>query len=282
MAQYLDSTGLGTLVTKIKQNFITNVASGASDASTVKINVAKNGTSSTVNIPSATTSVAGAMSANDKQVLTKLANRYSFGISSFTAEPSVAELGLDVDKVVKLTWNFSNEDFHRVSSQQITANGAYTGSANPVNTKTQSFTIPKENITAGTGKKIVTFTLNAKADANATTAEPKTCTTTFVHPSYCFVVAANKTSVTSADIPSKNNNKAVINTKSRTVSISQTNQKLVYVYPSYFGDLTSIKDGNGFQGFSGYTKSTFSMGSTTYNAYIQNTPATANGSYTFA
>lgn len=281
MAKYLDSTGLNTLVGKIKQNFITNVASGTSDASTVKINVAKNGTNSTVNIPSATTSVAGAMSANDKQVLTKLANRYQFGISSFSADPSVAELG--AEKVVKLTWNFSNEDFHKVSMQQITATGAYTGSANPVNTKTHSFTIPKENITAGTERKIVTFTLNAKADANATTAEPKTCTTTFVHPSYCFVVAANKTAVTSDDIPSENNNKAVLNTKSRTVyNISQTNQKLVYVYPSYFGNLTSIKDGNGFQGFGGYTKSTFSMGGTTYNAYIQNTPATATGSYTFA
>lgn len=281
MAKYLDSAGLGTLVEQIKQNFITKVESGATDASTVKINVAKNGTNSTVNIPSATTSVAGAMSANDKQVLTKLANRYQFGISSFAADPSVAEL--NVEKVVKLTWNFSNEDFHRVSMQQITATGAYTDSANPVNTKTHSFIIPKENIIAGAERKIVTFTLNAKADANATTAEPKTCTTTFVHPSYCFVVAANKTAVTSDDIPSENDNKAVLNTKSRTVyNISQTNQKLVYVYPSYFGNLTSIKDGNGFQGFSGYTKSTFSMGGTTYNAYIQNTPATATGSYTFA
>lgn len=281
MAKYLDSAGLGTLMGQIKQNFITNVASGATDASNVKINVTKNGTATTVNIPSATTSAAGAMSANDKQVLTKLANRYQFGISSFAADPSVAELG--AEKVVKLTWDFSNKDFHRVSSQQITATGAYTGSANPVDTKTHSFIIPKENITAGAERKIVTFTLNAKADANATTAEPKTCTTTFVHPSYCFVVAANKTAVTSDDIPSKDNNKAVLNTKSRTVyNISQTNQKLVYVYPSYFGNLTSIKDGNGFQGFSGYTKSTFSMGGTTYNAYIQNTPATATGSYTFA
>lgn len=280
MAQYLDSTGLGTLVTKIKQNFITGVESGATDASTVKINVTKNGTASTVNIPSATTSAAGAMSANDKQILTKLAGRYPFGISSFTTKSSVAELG--VAETVELNWNFSNEDFHRVSSQKVTATGAYTGSATPaVGTKTQSFAIPKENVEAGEARKIVTFTLEAKADSDSTT-KTATCTTTFVHPSYCFVVAANKTSVTSADIPSENNNKAVLNTANRTVYISQSNQKLVYVYPSYFGNLTSIKDGNGFQGFSGYEKSTFSMGGTTYNAYIQKTPATADGSYTFA
>lgn len=280
MAQYLDSTGLGTLVTKIKQNFITEVASGATDASTVKINVTKNGTTSTVNISSATTSAAGAMSANDKQILTKLAGRYPFGISSFTTKSSVAELG--VAKTVELNWNFSNEDFHRVSSQKVTATGAYAGSATPeVGTKTQPFAIPKENVEAGEARKIVTFTLEAKADSNSTT-KTATCTTTFVHPSYCFVVAANKTSVNSADIPSENNNKAVLNTANRTVHISQSNQKLVYVYPSYFGNLTSIKDGNGFQGFSGYEKSTFGMGGTTYNAYIQKTPATADGSYTFA
>ena len=220
------------------------------------------------------------MSANDKQILTKLAGRYPFGISSFTTKSSVAELG--VAKTVELNWAFSNEDFHRVSSQKVTATGAYTGSATPaVGTKAQSFAIPKENVTAGDSRKIVTFTLEANADSNSTT-KTATCTTTFVHPSYCFVVAADKTSVTSADIPSKDNNKAVLNTANRTVSISQSNQKLVYVYPSYFGNLTSIKDGNGFQGFSGYTKSTFDMGGTTYNAYIQNTSATATGSYTFA
>ena len=280
MAQYLDSTGLDTLVTQIKQNFITGVASGTSNASTVKINVAKNGTNSTVNIPSATTSVAGAMSANDKQVLTKLANRYPFEISSFAADPSVAELG--AMKVIKLTWNFSNEDFHRVSSQSITATGAYTGSASPaVGTKTQSFTIPSTSVSAGAERKVVTFTLNAGADADATI-KSKTCTTTFVHASYCGVVEANKASLTASEIVNLGN-KAVLDTRNRTVSITQTNQKLVYAYPAYLGNLSSIKDGNGFQGFSGYSKlAAVNVNGTNYNIYMQKTPATATGSYTFA
>ena len=241
---------------------------------------ADSGSAGGITIDVATSAKAGVMSANDKAILTKLANRYPFDISSFYPDSSVAELG--AEKVIKLTWAFSNEDFHRVSSQNITATGAYTGSAKPaVGTKIQSFTIPSTSVSAGAEKKVVTFTLNAGADADAIT-KSKTCTTTFVHASYCGVVEANKASLTAAEITALGN-KAVLNTRNRTVSISQSNQKLVYAYPAYLGDLTSIKDGNGFQGFSGYSKLTaVTVNGTNYNIYMQKTPATATGSYTFA
>jgi cyclophilin family peptidyl-prolyl cis-trans isomerase len=261
-----------------KADTVNGVAAGNNDASNIKINVTKNSAISSISIPSATTSAAGAMSAADKAILTKLANRYPFDISWISVKPDVAELG--TDNVVNLSWNFSNEDFHRVTSQKVAGTGAYTGSATPaVGTKTQSFSIPKENVTSGTDRKVVTFTLTAIADS---TTKTKTCTVTFVHASYCGVVDANKASLTAAEII-KLGNKAVINSKNRTVSITQSNQKLVYAYPAYFGDLTSIKDGNGFQGFSGYSKLTaVTVNGTNYNVYMQKTPATATGSYTFA
>lgn len=263
-----------------KADTVNGVAAGTNDARYIKINVTKNSATSSINIPSATIYAAGAMSANDKVILTKLANRYPFDISSFYPDSGVAELG--AEKVIKLTWAFSNEDFHRVSSQSITATGAYTGSAKPaVGNKTQSFTIPSTSVLASAERKVVTFTLNAGADADAIT-KSKTCTTTFVHASYCGVVEANKASLTAAEITALGN-KAVLNTRNRTVSISQSNQKLVYAYPAYLGDLTSIKDGNGFQGFSGYSKLTaVTVNGTNYNIYMQKTPATATGSYTFA
>nr|DAM74660.1 MAG TPA: hypothetical protein [Crassvirales sp.] len=261
-----------------KADTVNGVAAGSNDANYIKINVTKNSATSSISIPSATTSAAGAMSAADKAILTKLANRYPFDISWINAKPDVAELG--TDNVVNLSWNFYNEDFHRVTSQKVAGTGAYTGSATPaVGTKTQSFSIPKENVTPGTDRKVVTFTLTAIADS---TTKTKTCTVTFVHASYCGVVDANKASLTAAEIV-KLGNKAVINSKNRTVSITQSNQKLVYAYPAYFGDLTSIKDGNGFQGFSGYSKLTaVTVNGTNYNVYMQKTPATATGSYTFA
>lgn len=263
-----------------KADTVNGVAAGTNDASNIKINITKNSATSSISIPSATTSTAGAMSANDKAILTKLANRYPFDISSFYPDNSVAELG--AEKAIKLTWAFSNEDFHRVSSQSIAASGAYTGSASPaVGTKTQTFTIPSTSVAAGAERKVVTFTLTAKADGNTVT-KSKTCTTTFVHASYCGIVEASKASLTAAEITALGN-KAVLNTRNRTVSITQSNQKLVYAYPAYLGDLSSIKDGNGFQGFSGYSKLTaVTVNGTNYNIYMQKTPATATGSYTFA
>lgn len=264
-----------------KANTVKSINSTRNTNSVFINSVLNNGTNgSTGEIPAATTSYAGAMTANDKAILTKLANRYPFDISSFYPDNSVAELG--AEKAIKLTWAFSNEDFHRVSSQSVAASGAYTGSASPaVATKTQTFTIPSTSVAAGAERKVVTFTLTAKADGNTVT-KSKTCTTTFVHASYCGVVEASKASLTAAEIINLGN-KAVLNTRNRTVSITQSNQKLVYAYPAYLGDLSSIKDGNGFQGFSGYSKLTaVTVNGTNYNIYMQKTPATATGSYTFA
>lgn len=261
-----------------KVDTVNGVAAGTNDATNIKINITKNSSTSSISIPSATTSAAGAMSANDKAILGKLANRYPFAISSFYPNNSVAELG--AEKVVNLNWAFDNEDFHSVSSQKISATGAYTSLLDlPGNIKGATFTIPSTNVSTGAERKVVTFVLEAKAD---TVTKTKTCTTTFVHASYCGVVDANKTSLTATEITALGN-KAVLNTKNRTVSISQSNQKLVYAYPTYLGDLTSIKDGNGFQGFSGYSKLTaVTVNGTSYNIYMQKTPATATGSYTFA
>lgn len=263
-----------------KADTVNGIAAGTNDASNIKINITKNSATSSINIPSATTSAAGAMSASDKAILGKLANRYPFDISSFYPDNSVAELG--AEKVVNLNWAFANEDFHSVSSQKITATGAYTSSiVLPSISKKATFTIPSTNVSAGADRKVVTFSLEAKADTDTVT-KTKTCTTTFVHASYCGVVDANKTSLTATEITALGN-KAVLNTKNRTVSISQSNQKLVYAYPAYLGDLSSIKDGNGFQGFSGYSKLTaVTVNGTSYNIYMQKTPATATGSYTFA
>lgn len=231
-------------------------------------------------IPAATTSAAGVMTAADKNILTKLANRYPFDISSFGASPSVAEIGKDNGAKVTLSWGYQNEDFHTVSSQSLRGTQGISGEPTvAVGTKTYTTAVIAPE--AGTDKVTVAFSLAAKADGNATT-KTKTCSAVFVHAGYCGAVAADKTSLTAAEIITLGN-KAVINGKNRTVSITQKNQKLVYAYPAYFGDLTSIKDGNGFQGFSGYTKlAAVTVNGTSYNVYMQNTPATATGSYTFA
>lgn len=235
---------------------------------------------STATIPAATTTQAGVMSAADKNVLNKIAAKYPFGISGISANPNVVEIS--TKSTPNISWNFANEEFHPVRTQSLQSDNGYIAQATnvPVGTKSYKRTSNTAYLIPDTGQKQVdTITLTVTTtDGNTKTAS---VTITHVHANYCGIVAANKTSLTKDEIIALGN-KAVINGRNRTVSIAQTNQKLVYAYPAYFGDLTSIKDGNGFQGFSGYTKNTVSVNGTIYNVYIQNTPATAIGSYTFA
>lgn len=235
---------------------------------------------STANIPAATTTQAGVMSAADKSVLNKIAAKYPFNISGIFANPSVVEI--NTASTPKISWNFANEEFHPVKSQSLISDNGYISKAITVAVGTKSYTR-----TSGTDYQIpdngrkqedkVTLTVTT-TDGNTKTAD---VTIVHVHANYCDVVAADKTSLTKAEVIALRN-KAIINGRNRSVSIVQNNQKLVYAYPAYFGNLTSIKDGNGFQGFSGYTKQTVDVNGTIYNVYIQNTAATASGTYSFA
>lgn len=72
-------------------------------------------------------------------------------------------------------------------------------------------------------------------------------------------------------------------TKSNNISTTLNNQKFVYLYPSSFGDLTSIKDGNGFEYLSDFTKVTnLTINGESYIGYIKNSAATATITFKFS
>lgn len=249
----------------------------AASTNTVNINAnnSKGTNISTASIPAASTSAAGVMTASDKNILNKLAARYPLQIASLSVSPSVYELGTSIQPTV--SWSYSNEDFHTVGVQTLKS------------TDTNIFpSIGMDDGKLRTKQSGAAYTVPTQATQKTDTITlitgslSKSVNIIGVHASYCGKVAASKTSLTADEI-SKLGNKAVLNGKGRTVSISQSNEKLVYAYPAYFGDLSSIKDGNGFQGFSGYTKlAAVTVNGASYNVYMQNTPATATGSYTFA
>lgn len=266
-----------------KVDTVNEVTAGATNASTIKLAVSKNGVNTSVDIPAATTIKAGAMSAADKNVLNKIAAKYPFSISGISANPSVVEIGTSAQPTI--SWSFANEEFHPVNSQNLKSDNGYislTGENVTVGNKSykakNAYSIPQ-----GSRKQ------NDKVTLTVTTTDGDTktayVTIVHVHANYCGVVSADKTSLTAAEVialATQDKGKVVINGRSRSVAVTQNNQKLVYAYPAYFGDLASIKDGNGFQGFSGYTKKTVDVNGATYNVYIQNTAATASGTYTFA
>ena len=234
------------------------------------------GTKSTVAINAATSTSAGAMSAQDKKNIDRLiADTYPFGITSFgNTSGGVLEKG--TTKSFNLNWGFKNTDYNKVTSQTISGGSLSAPASVAVGTLTYAIA----NLTDATtdAAKTFTYTLTAKSGDNTKTAQTSV---TFVHRSYAGVVAADKTALTAAEVKALANS-VVQNSKSRSVSLSQNNQKIAYCYPAYLGNLSSIKDGNGFQGFGGYTKSQVTVDGVVYNVYLQNTAAISSGTYTFA
>ena len=64
--------------------------------------------------------------------------------------------------------------------------------------------------------------------------------------------------------------------KSDAITISLTNQRIIYMYPKSFGNLTSIKDANNFDYINSYTLSNATVNDVEYNIYILTDPVTIN------
>ena len=53
-------------------------------------------------------------------------------------------------------------------------------------------------------------------------------------------------------------------------------QRIAYIYPKSFGELTSIKDANGFDYINSYTLSTSIFNNVEYNVYVMKDQVTIN------
>ena len=65
--------------------------------------------------------------------------------------------------------------------------------------------------------------------------------------------------------------------KSSTLTFNMTNQRVVYMYPKSFGNLTSIKDANNFDYINSYTLTNMTLDNVEYNVYILTDAVTING-----
>ena len=260
-----------------KKNETVKSVTKSADANNVNLAIAKaDGTSATTTIGAASSTAAGAMTATDKKNLDKLvADTYPFGITSFS-NTSGGTLEKGTTKSFSLNWSYKNTDYNPIQHQQISDGSS--SAATTVAPGTTTFAIADLTDNGKTAAKTFVYTLTAIGGSTTKTAQTSV---TFVHRSYAGVVDASKTALTATEIKALTN-QAVQNSKSRTLSFTQNNQKIAYCYPAYLGNLSSIKDGNGFQGFSGYIKSTVDVDGVTYNVYLSANAATASGSYTFA
>lgn len=71
----------------------------------------------------------------------------------------------------------------------------------------------------------------------------------------------------------------ILNTsKNRTFEdITMKNSRFAYVYPSSFGEITSIKDANNFEYINSYTKNVMEVEGVEYFAYVLTDPVTITG-----
>lgn len=218
----------------------------------------------------ATTSADGLMSAADKKAFDILKGRYPLTINSFTASPSLLEVGASAD--ITFTWALSNTDFHGSYSQEIVVDGA-----TPVSVEKSKNTYKKTALVGATSATTKSAVINITESGKTTIS--KSVSITYHYPTYIGVVA-NGTTVNETLI--KGLTKSIEWSKSKTSTLSQVNQLIVYAYPKNYGTLVSIKDGNGFEGIGGYTVSTITVDGQEYYIYVQKLPATASSTYKFA
>lgn len=189
-------------------------------------------------------------------------------------------------KDVTIQWSYTNESYFPVTAQSLS--GGSLSADTPVVVGTNTYTVSGVTNTATDAKTTYDYVLTAKSNSYTATGHTYV---TFVHKSYAGAVAGNTTSLTAADI--KGLAKSLI-TDSRSQSytgVTQSGQKLVFCIPAYLGNITSIKNSSGFEGYhpnaikdadKGYLKSTVNVDGVTYNVYLQVSTATATDDYKIA
>lgn len=185
--------------------------------------------------------------------MTTVKNKFPLSISSFTVTPQTIPVGEGTTNVT-YKWSYNNEDVHAVVKQTMNDTSIL------ANIRTVEMPID------------ITTAANITATLKANDTLTKTTTVYVVHYSYTGLVSASTTTVTDPTGLTP----IVHYGKGYEYQYNQANQKIVYLYPTSYGSLTSIVDQNGFEGISGFEKQTVTINNVQYYLYISKIPATSN------
>lgn len=164
-------------------------------------------------------------------------------------------------------------------SASFTASGASTGNfnyffGNNVLASSNNLGLGGSQIVNSSTNGTVTFTLRGvNPETNAAISQTRTAT--YVYPYYYGMSAVNYS--TTGNV-SASLTQLVQALGTKTVAITGTSAYVYFCYPAAYADLTSIKDGNGFEVFSSFTKYTRNQDGApgkwagiSYNIYRSNT-----------
>lgn len=190
----------------------------------------------------ATTTTTDAMSADIKKLMDKA---FPFTVK-VSIDKTLAKKGTSQAVKVTITPKIGDDN---TNADEIMINGAEHHGATPY--------VYSDTATA-------TTTYNVRVSKDSRSAQGS-ATITFVNPSYDGAVAANFT-VTEANI------KALTETlrsgKGGTRTFNLNNQKACIAYPKAFGAATAIKDANGFDYLTSYTRSELNVNGELYYVYL--------------
>lgn len=165
-----------------------------------------------------------------------------FKINSFTLNPSISEKGTTVKVIAN--WSYNKDISEQNLNNEVVEASLRTKEISSISTNT-------------------TFTLKAKSTGGIE--KTSTATIKFVSPSYYGVV---DTLTPTAEVI-KALTKKIKDGKAFTYdNISLSDSRTCYAYPKAFGEISSVKDGNGFDIKSSFTKSEIQIDEVDYLVYI--------------
>lgn len=177
---------------------------------------------------------------------------------TLSANPMLIEVGVPTN--VTLSWEV------RRRNKDVTTES--------VNTINSALVTGKSNVYAvnESAEKELNYILTAIFEGLT---ESKTVKPKVTRPSYFGSVQKNWSASENAV---KDLTKSLKGTREATYSgISISDGIIVYAYPVSFGELTSIKDGNGYEILPGYSRTTVTVNGIPYYCYYLTVPVTATG-----
>jgi hypothetical protein len=195
---------------------------------------------------------------------------------SLSASPTTIQASTDVS--VTITPRFNKNDAGDMTSCSITGGqqehtelSAFSESVNLAHGASMTF-----NMTANYGEGPIKQTgILGIDDPNNIKAGSKTTSVSIRAYALSYRGAISGDAVTEADVASFSSE--LLTGRSRTYTFNLDNQRCVFMYPSSFGNLSDIKDANGFGYMDSYNHSTMTYNGVEYNVYVLKDPTSISG-----
>ena len=175
---------------------------------------------------------------------------------TFGASATVVKAGAEASVI--LSWSISRK------GRDVTAQAAIELDSTPLSGSSRNMAV---NLAHAATRQ---FTLKATFEGIETT---RTCTVRGTLPTYFGTVASGWTPTAAAV---KALTELTIGSRQPTrTAVTLNDSRIVLAYPKDFGALTSVKDGNGYETLTAYTRSELTIDGHAYYCYLLTTPVTA-------